>query len=83
MAREFWPGGEQPVTPSPVISEREQGVVTIEPAVAGASIGYRVDRGAWLAYPPGTRLEISAGATLHVKSVRYGWAESAEISRKF
>jgi hypothetical protein len=55
----------------------------IEPAVAGASIGYRVDRGPWLAYAPGTCLEIPAGATLIAKSVRYGWAESPEISREF
>jgi arylsulfatase A-like enzyme len=83
MAREFWPGGEQPVTPAPAISECRHGVVMIEPAVAGASIGYRVDRGPWLAYAPGTCLEIPAGATLITKSVRYGWAESPEVSREF
>jgi arylsulfatase A-like enzyme len=83
MAREFWPGGEQPVTPAPVITANGQGAVTIEPAVAGASIGYRVDAGPWQAYAPGTRLEIPAGAVLRAKSVRYGWAESPEISREF
>jgi arylsulfatase A-like enzyme len=83
MAREFWPGGEQPVTPAPVISEHGQGVVTIEPAIEGVSIGYRVERGPWLAYAPGMRLEIPAGATLSARSVRYGWAESAEVSRDF
>jgi hypothetical protein len=83
MAREFWPGGEQPVTPAPVISEYGQGVVTIEPAIEGVSVGYRVERGPWLAYAPGMRLEIPAGATLSAKSVRYGWAESAEVSRDF
>ena len=83
MAREFWPAGEQPVTPAPVITEHERGIVTLAPAVEGASIGYRVDEGPWLAYPPATRLEMPEGATLTVKSVRYGWAESAEISRDF
>ena len=83
MAREFWPGGTQPLTPAPTITEVEDRVVVLEPAVEGASIGYRVDAGPWLAYPPATRLQIPAGSRLSVKSVRYGWAESPEISRDF
>ena len=83
MAREFWPGGEQPVTPAPAIIEVEERSVRLEPAVEGAAIGYRFDDGPWLAYPPATRLVVPVGATLSVKSVRYGWAESPEVSRSF
>jgi arylsulfatase A-like enzyme len=73
LRERFWPGGEQPVTAAPeiVISE---GWVALRSATAGASLGYRVDGGAWRLYRGPFAVE--AAARIEAKAVRYGWAES-------
>jgi N-sulfoglucosamine sulfohydrolase len=89
LAERFWPGGVQPVTDAPTI-EPAGGAsngpveVTIHSDVDGASIAYTLDPGDdahWLLY---TRpITIGASATLHARAVRYGWAESADVSATF
>jgi arylsulfatase A-like enzyme len=74
MVASFWPGGEQPVTPTPDL-EVVSGRVVIRKARPGASLGYRLDAAAWKLYvgpflaPAGTRV-------VRAKAVRYGWQES-------
>jgi hypothetical protein len=81
LRERFWPGGEQPVTAAPesVIAD---GRLTLRSATAGASLGYRVDGGAWQLYTGPFALE--PGARIEAKAVRYGWAESesAEASAR-
>lgn len=80
MALRFWPDGQQPVTPVPVIRPAKNGAVIIDPGEPGASIGYRFDNGPWRVYAPGSELMVAAGALLGAKSVRYGWQESPEVT---
>jgi hypothetical protein len=73
LRERFWPGGEQPVTAAPQIAI-EDGRTTLRSVTPGASLGYRVDGGAWRLY--GAPFAAEAGARIEAKAVRYGWAES-------
>jgi hypothetical protein len=58
--------------------------VAIDAPTDGASIAYTLDAGAaprWQLYARPIRIE--ASATLRARAVRYGWAESAEVTATF
>jgi len=75
MVQRMWPGLEQPVTAPPEVQWRTAGVIELTSATPGASLGYRVDGGAWQLY---TRpLAIASGRRMEAKAIRYGYAESA------
>ncbi|MFP6629642.1 MAG: sulfatase-like hydrolase/transferase [Myxococcota bacterium] len=73
MVAAFWPGGEQLVTPAPVL-EVVSGRVAIRTATEGASIGYRLGDGAWKLYTG--PFALPPGRSVSAKAVRYGWQES-------
>jgi arylsulfatase A-like enzyme len=83
MAKEFWPGGLQPETPSPEVLNVGKNLVELAPGVPGASIGYRFDQGRWQVYTPGAQIRVPEGAILSAKSVRYGWQASVEVTMEF
>jgi hypothetical protein len=64
------------VTAAPEIV-RADGQVTLRSATAGASLGLRVDGGAWQLYTGAFTAE--PGARIEAKAVRYGWAESESV----
>ncbi|WP_137679826.1 sulfatase-like hydrolase/transferase [Aurantiacibacter suaedae] len=75
MVKRMWPQLEQPVTQAPEIVQGEAGLVRLASPTPGASIGYRVDGGAWKVYVDPVAL--AAGQMFEAKAVRYGFAESA------
>ena len=77
MMQRFWPGGVQPVTDKPEIVLLG-GTVSISSPTRGASIGYRVNGGAWRLYSGS--FGVTAGDKVEAKAVRYGWQESAVVS---
>lgn len=79
MAQNFWPNGEQPVTPQPLVLPTSGTSVELKPGGAGASMLYRVGEGPWRVHMPGTPVELPGSAMLTAKNVRYGWQESAEV----
>ncbi len=84
MIERMWPGGVQPMTVAPTIATREGAgdrelLVTIYSPTQGASIAYTLEPGDdphWLLYTG--PLRVNAPATIRARTVRYGWAESAE-----
>ena len=78
MAARFWPDGLQPETHPPEVTFLADGklVLTADP---GASIGYRIDQGAWQLFS-GDPITLDSGSTLSAKAVRYGYAESVEYT---
>jgi N-sulfoglucosamine sulfohydrolase len=89
LAERFWPGGVQPRTPRPALSPAggnfaAQVEVAIAEPVAGASIAYTLEEGErphWQLYTG--PIPIASTATLRVRAVRYGWAESEEVTARF
>jgi arylsulfatase A-like enzyme len=89
LAERFWPGGVQPRTPPPALrpaggSFAAPVEVAIEEPVAGASIAYTFEEGErphWLLYAE--PIPIASTATLRVRAIRYGWAESEEVAARF
>ena len=80
LAERFWPGGVEPVTPSPSAEVQRVGAalrVSLTCSEPGASLGYRVDGGRWRLYAE--PFELRDGETLTAKAVRYGWRESDEV----
>jgi arylsulfatase A-like enzyme len=81
LVERMWPDGVQPETKPPHVS-REKGRLVLREGTPGASMGYRVltgeeTGGAWQLYAgPAT---IPVGATVEVKSIRYGFRESPVI----
>jgi arylsulfatase A-like enzyme len=76
LRERFWPGGEQPVTAAPEIVSAG-GRVTLRSATPGASLGQRIDGGAWQFYTGPFAAE--PGSRIEAKAVRYGWAESESV----
>jgi arylsulfatase A-like enzyme len=76
LRERFWPGGEQPTTAAPEIAFGA-GAVSLRSATAGASLGYRVDGGAWRLYTG--PFALAPGARVEAKAVRYGWRESEGV----
>ena len=79
MVGQMWPGLVQPTTSQPQAEQEpnEEGFirVTLSSATEGASIGYRIDDGAWQLY---TRpVSVGTDQTLQAKAIRYGYKESA------
>ncbi len=72
MVARFQPGGDAPVTGTPLIAVKE-GQVHIT-AADNASIGYRIDEGPWLLYT--APLKVAAGVSVEARAIRYGWDES-------
>jgi len=89
LAERFWPGGVQPVTPSPRIipgSGTYDGrlEVRITSDVDGASIAYTTEDGddaRWRLYAG--PFEVAPRATVRALAVRYGWAESAPVAATY
>lgn len=79
FAAQSWPNNEQPRTADPELRFLERfGKVRINASTKGASIGYRVNDQAWQLYV--SPVAVAAGDTVTAKAVRYGWAESAEVT---
>lgn len=82
MILEMWPNGEQPKTAEPEANFEKDGaetVLTLTSPTLGASIGYRISENAkWKLYVG--PLKLSAGTTIEVKAVRYGYSESPSIN---
>jgi N-sulfoglucosamine sulfohydrolase len=76
MTEEFYPTGKRPQTPAPTVSIKN-GKLIIEEAVAGSSLGYRLNENHWSLYSGPT--DVSKADTVEVKAVRYGWKESEVI----
>jgi arylsulfatase A-like enzyme len=72
----FFPAGEQPVTPAPVL-KLEDGAVHARPGTPGASIELRHGDGPWRLY----RAPVSAasGQEISARSQRYGWKMSKVV----
>ncbi|MCR9270030.1 MAG: sulfatase-like hydrolase/transferase [Hyphomonadaceae bacterium] len=82
MIEAMWPGGEQPATAPPSISDRQLGgrrMILLASETEGASIGYRIDQSSnrWNIYTE--PFVVPQGVTVQAKAIRYGYAES-EIS---
>jgi arylsulfatase A-like enzyme len=80
LAERFWPGGVEPVTPSPSAEVQRVGAgvrVSLTCSEPGASLGYRVDGGRWRLYAE--PFELRDGESVTAKAVRYGWRESDEV----
>ena len=81
IAAQFWPGGQQPVTSMPVLRfiEESDGVrLEAHSTTEGASIEISVNEGSWEIY---TRpVAVLSGALVSARAVRYGWAQSGEVS---
>lgn len=79
FAAQSWPNNEQPRTADPELRFLERfGKVRINASTKGASIGYRVNDQAWQLYV--SPIAVAADDTVTAKAVRYGWAESAEVT---
>ena len=74
MVERFRPEGERLVTAAPT-SEISSRRVVIQSSSEGASIGFRVDDGAWRVYTG--PIDAPPGSILEARAVRYGWKESA------
>ncbi len=77
LAARFWPGGQQPLTESPTLTLTPQAGgarVAVASETHGASLGVRLDGGAWRLYT--APLVVASGSRVEAKAVRYGWAES-------
>lgn len=72
MVARFQPGGDTPVTGTPLIAVKE-GQLNIT-AADDASIGYRIDEGPWLLYT--APMAVEPGASIEARAIRYGWDES-------
>ncbi|MCK4966696.1 sulfatase-like hydrolase/transferase, partial [bacterium] len=85
----FWPGGVQPVTGKPVISQnskksKDSVTVTITCPTKGASIAYTAEEGEnphWLLYTKPIKLNKST--KLRARAVRIGYKESEEVKAEF
>jgi N-sulfoglucosamine sulfohydrolase len=78
MAARFWPDGVQPETRPPAAEFVSDGKLVLK-ADPAASIGYRIDQGAWQLFS-GDPIALDAGSTLSARAVRYGHAESPEFT---
>jgi arylsulfatase A-like enzyme len=76
MLAAMWPNYEQPQTKAP-IARVANGNVVLQSATDGASIGYRIDGGAWRLYT--SPFSVKASSRVEAKAVRYGYAESPAI----
>lgn len=76
MVARFEREGSPGPTAAPTISV-SRGKVALASETAGASLGYRVDRGPWRLYTG--PFEAPVGSDVQAKAVRYGWDESAEV----
>jgi hypothetical protein len=76
LAEDFWPGGQQPVTPSPEFERLDDGRLAVR-AMPGAAIEVDAGQG-WRPYsgpiPTG-----AGGEPVRARAVRYGQALSAEV----
>ena len=80
LVQSFQPSGKQESTPSPMIEITED-TVRLASKVPGASIGYRINRGAWQLYNGPFKIE--KGSEITSKAVRYGWKESDAAEVKY
>ena len=81
MIEQMWPGGEQPITAEPgieILGGDGAFRVRISATTPGASLGYRLDGGRWRLYSGA--FSAQPGARIEARAVRYGWAESAEVT---
>jgi hypothetical protein len=82
MARSMWPDGTAPVTPPPEVRRISASRFALYESVPGASLAWRAPGDEWQVVHPGEPIEAGSGATVIVKSVRYGWRESDEAELK-
>ncbi len=75
MVTQFQPSGKTPVTPAPELSVVDGQLVMT--GIEGASVGYKVNDGAWQLYT--SPIPYSLDGKITVKAVRYGWEESEEV----
>jgi len=77
LARQFWPAGEQPVTPAPKLVVTDDGVLNVTNPTAGASIAYRIGDGDWQLFSG--PIPVQPNVVMTFFAVRYGWAASPEV----
>ena len=88
MIEAMWPGLEQPTTAPPKVRAvaRDDGLMSVflTCETEGASIGFTTDavseEANWLLYSG--KLTLPVESTVRVKAIRYGFAESSEVSFK-
>lgn len=82
MVESMWPGLVQPVTGAPQVETSVDTVgrqlLTLASATEGASIGYRVNDGAWQLYTG--PFAVDDTATVETKAIRYGYKESVVVA---
>jgi arylsulfatase A-like enzyme len=77
MVARFQPDGRRQRTPAPR-ADLDGDRLVLHPALAGASLGYRVDGGPWRLYT--MPVQVPAGARVEAKAVRYGWLASEVVA---
>ena len=78
MLAGFQPNGEVQQTRTPTISFLD-GQLLLACVTEGASMGYRIEGGEWQLY--NGPIAIAAGVEVEAKAIRYGWEESASLSK--
>ena len=78
---EMWPGGVQPITEDPVISESNDSII-ISCSTEGASIAYQINgkgfkEGHWFLYTK--PFVIGEGDVVSARAIRIGFKESGEV----
>lgn len=79
MVAQMWPDLKQPLTAAPE-AQFANGLLTLESATEGASIGYRINKGTWQLYT--APVPLRSAERLEAKAIRYGYAESAVMTLK-
>ncbi len=79
MKERMSPGGEVPQTAAPTV-HIEEGRATLRSATPGASIGFRLEGGAWQIYR--APVAVRRGQQMEAKALRYGWEESDVVSTR-
>jgi arylsulfatase A-like enzyme len=78
LRERMWPAGEEPTTADPTLRVDGRGRLVASCPTEGASIGVRVEGGAWRLYTG--PLALASGTRVVVGAQRYGFARSGEVS---
>ncbi len=77
-----WPGGVQPTTAAPSISQHPDGKIAMASTTEGASIGYKINNETyWQVYTE--PFDISGSVSIKARAIRIGYKESSETTANF